>query len=134
MKKLVLLSTVLTALLAGCAVNETAPPCPADAAPENPAPQAANDFPTRDRVDYVMECIAKHGGLTYISQYACGCKIDKIAAQMSFADYEAARTFGQMQKTPGEAGAVFRDPQQSKDLRGQLKDGEAAAEKACFVK
>ena len=78
--------------------------------------------------------MAKHGGLSYINQYACGCKIDKIAEKLNFADYEAARTFVQMQKTPGENGAPFRDPKQSKDLRNQLKEAENAAEKACFVK
>jgi hypothetical protein len=92
-----------------------------------------NDFPTRDRVDYVLECVAKHGGLSYINQYACGCKIDKIAEQLSFEEFDAARTFVQMQKTPGEQGAAFRDPQQSKDLRNKLKEADAAAEKACFV-
>jgi hypothetical protein len=92
-----------------------------------------NDFPTRDRVDYVLECVAKHGGLSYINQYACGCKIDKIAEQLSFEEFDAARTFVQMQKSPGEQGAAFRDPQQSKDLRNKLKEADAAAEKACFV-
>ena len=92
-----------------------------------------NNFPTRDRVDYVLECVAKHGGLSYINQYACGCKIDKIAEQLSFEEFDAARTFVQMQKTPGEQGAAFRDPQQSKDLRNKLKEADAAAEKACFV-
>ncbi len=104
--------------------------------PEQAEPQAlkANDFPTRDRVEYVLNCVAQHGGLTYITQYACGCKVDKIAEKLSFADYEAARTFSMLKSTPGEAGGVFRDPQQSKDLRKQLKDAEAYAEKQCFVK
>ncbi|MDD4914149.1 MAG: hypothetical protein PHW13_03810 [Methylococcales bacterium] len=109
-----------------CPPQETLAASPAEAQP-------ANDYPTRDRVDYVLECVAKHGGLSYINQYACGCKIDKIAEKLSFADYEAAKTFVQMQKTPGEAGAVFRDPQQSKDLKGKLKQTETEAEKACFV-
>lgn len=122
---------ILASLLTGCATT-----------PESAAPEAANavepavlvnDYPTRDRVDYVLECVAKHGGLTYINQYACGCKIDKIAEQISFTDYDAARTFVQMQKTPGENGAPFRDPKQSKDLRNKLKEVEASAEKACFV-
>ena len=104
--------------------------------PQSDNPQTlvrANDFPTRDRVDYVLECVAKHGGLSYINQYACGCKIDKIAEQLSFEEYDAARTFTQMQKTPGEQGAAFRDPKQSKDLRSRLKEADTAAEKACFV-
>ena len=82
----------------------------------------------------MLECVAKHGGLSYINQYACGCKIDKIAEQMSFEEYEEARTYVQMVKTPGEAGAAFRDPKQSKDLRTRLKEADAAAERACFVK
>jgi hypothetical protein len=93
-----------------------------------------NDYPTRDRVEYVLNCVAQHGGLTFITQYACGCKIDKIAEKLSFADYEAARTFSMLKSTPGDAGGVFRDPKQSKDLRKQLKEAETYAEKQCFVK
>ncbi len=130
-KSLILIALLLT--LAGCAATEDAVKSDSEtAAVEQPA--KLNDFPTRDRVDYVLECVAKHGGLSYINQYACGCKIDKIAEKLSFEDYESARTFVQMQKTPGENGAPFRDPKQSKDLRTQLKEADEAAEKACFVK
>jgi hypothetical protein len=94
-----------------------------------------NNYPTRDRVEYVFNCIAKHGGkLDYIVQYACGCKIDKIAEKLTFAEYEAASTFTMLRSTPGENGSVFRDPAQSKDLRTRLKEAEAYAEKSCFVK
>ncbi len=93
-----------------------------------------NDYPTRDRVDYVFNCIAKHGGkLDYITQYACGCKIDKIAEKLTFAEYEAASTFSMLRSTPGENGSVFRDPQQSKDLRKRLKEAEKYAEQQCFI-
>jgi hypothetical protein len=119
---------VLLAALNGCAT-----------APETQAVEAApavrvNDFPTRDRVEYVLNCVAKHGGLTYITQYACGCKIDKIAEKMTFAEYESANTFTYLRSTPGEAGGVFRDPKQSKDLRKLLKEADAEAERQCFVK
>ena len=133
MKKLLPLSIALLMLLSACATENADSPAAAEAS-QTAAAAPVNDYPTRDRVDYVLECVAKHGGLSYINQYACGCKIDKIAEKLSFADYEAARTFGQMQKTPGEAGAPFRDPAQSKDLKTRLKEAEAAAEKACFVK
>jgi len=126
-------SLALLLILTACATTEDSVKPEAEAAAVEPAPRV-NDFPTRDRVDYVLECIAKHGGLTYINQYACGCKIDKIAEKLSFEEYEAARTFVQMQKTPGENGAAFRDAQQAKDLRAKLKQAEEAAEKACFVK
>ncbi|WP_428354182.1 hypothetical protein [Methyloprofundus sp.] len=94
-----------------------------------------SNYPTRDRVEYVFNCIAKHGGkLDYVTQYACGCKIDKIAEKLTFAEYEAAATFTMLRSTPGENGAVFRDPKHSKDLRTRLKEAEAYAEENCFVK
>jgi hypothetical protein len=122
------LTLALALALTGCATTTE----------EKPAAQEqarVNDFPTRDRVEYVFNCIAKHGGkLSYITQYACGCKIDKIAEKLTFAEYEAAQTFTQLKSTPGEAGGVFRDPKQSKDLRKKLKEAEAWAESQCFVK
>lgn len=96
-----------------------------------------NDYPTRDRVEYVFNCIAKHGGLSgskaYINQYACGCKIDKIAEKLSFEEYEGAKTFSYLKKVPGENGSAFRDPKQSKSLRTLLKEADAYAESQCFV-
>ena len=98
-------------------------------------PNLVNDYPTRDRVEYVLNCVAQHGGLTYINQYACGCKIDKIAEKLTFSEFESAKTFTYLSKgQTGDAGAVFRDPAQSKDLRTRLKEAEASAEKSCFVK
>ena len=70
-----ILSLSLCAAIAGCT---TTPEKTAEQAPVEPTP-LANDYPTRDRVEYVLNCVAQHGGLTYITQYACGCKIDKIA-------------------------------------------------------
>ena len=123
------ISLALITVISGCST-----------APEKPIEQAEpagfiSDYPTRDRVEYVLNCVAQHGGLSYISQYACGCKIDKIAEKLSFADYEAAKTFTYLSKgQTGDAGAAMRDPAQSKDLRKRLKDAEQSAEKSCFVK
>ncbi|MEY3808561.1 MAG: hypothetical protein RI893_1537 [Pseudomonadota bacterium] len=120
------ISLALVAVISGCS---TVPEKPAEAVP------AVSDYPTRDRVEYVLNCVAQHGGLSYISQYACGCKIDKIAEQLSFADYESAKTFTYLSKgQTGDAGAAMRDPTQSKDLRKRLKEAEQSAEKSCFVK
>jgi hypothetical protein len=131
MKKSLIPSLAIFALISGCATMQEYSTPEVAAGAEVTLP---NDYPTRDRVDYVLECVAKHGGLSYINQYACGCKIDKIAEKLNFEDYESARTYTQMQKTPGEAGAAFRDPKQSKDLRTRLKEADAEAEQACFVK
>lgn len=102
---------------------------------ETPEPLVKiNDYPTRDRVEFVFNCIAKHGGKNdYVSQYACGCKIDKIAEKLSFVEYEAATTFSMLRSTPGENGAAFRDPKHAKILRKRLKEADAYAENMCFV-
>jgi hypothetical protein len=124
---LLLKNLAIVTVLIGCAATP-------EKADEQQQATKVNDYPTRDRVEYVLNCVAQHGGLTFITQYACGCKIDKIAEKMSFAEYEAARTYSLLKSTPGEAGGVFRDPKQSKDLRKQLKEAEAYAERQCFVK
>ncbi|NOT10221.1 MAG: hypothetical protein HOP23_00040 [Methylococcaceae bacterium] len=125
-----ILSIALMAAISACTPT---PLKPAESTPVEPAP-FVSDYPTRDRVEYVLNCVAQHGGLTYITQYACGCKIDKIAEMLKFDEYEAAKTFSYLRSTPGDAGGVFRDPTQSKDLRKRLKEAEAYAEKGCFVK
>ena len=126
-----ILSLCLCAAITGCT---TTPEKTVEQAPAE-ATSMVNDYPTRDRVEYVLNCVAQHGGLTYITQYACGCKIDKIAEKLTFKEFEAAKTFTYLSKgQTGDAGGVFRDPAQSKDLRKRLKEAEAYAEKNCFVK
>ncbi|MGR9115781.1 MAG: hypothetical protein ACU85E_08440 [Gammaproteobacteria bacterium] len=125
MKNKLLLSTLLVTALAGCSTT-----------PEKQIDEAdfTNDFPTQERIDYALACIAKHGGLTYITQYGCGCKVDKIAEKMSFADYDKARTYGFLRSTAGEAGGVFRDPKESNRLKKLIQEAEEYAERMCFVK
>lgn len=120
------------ALVTGCAT--TADKSADNTEQEEKTVTYLDQYPTRDRVDYVLNCVAKHGGLTYITQYACGCKIDKIAERLTFAEFEAATTYGFMRKTPGEKGGAFRDPKESKSLKKRLQEAEAYAEKSCFVK
>ncbi len=130
MKKLTVTVIIANLLLlsAGCASSDK-PALTADG-----AGSFLNQYPTRDRVDYVLNCVAKHGGLNYVNQYACGCKIDKIAEKLPFKAYEEAVTFGFMGKTAGESGAAFRDPEQAKSLKKRIKEAEDDAETSCFVK
>jgi hypothetical protein len=127
--KTLLLTASLSLIIAGCATN------PEKEVEATVAPTIlTNDYPTRDRVEYVLNCVAQHGGLSYINQYACGCKLDKIAEKLSFNEFESAKTFSYLKSMAGDAGNMARDPKQSKDLRKQLKEAEESAEKSCFVK
>lgn len=126
MNKKLILSLGLSLFMTGCATSPSSE--------ESEDFVIKNDYPTRDRVEYVLNCVAKHGGLNYINQYACGCKVDKIAEKLTFAEYEGAKTFSYLKKIPGENGGAFRDPKQSKSLRQQLKEADEYAESQCFVK
>jgi len=102
-----------------------APPAPV------PSPTPGNDFPTQARVEYVMQCMAEHGGSNLDNMYHCVCAIDRIAAQMTFQDYSEALTFTYLYDTPGDKGGEFRDPPKSKILRDQLKSARKSTE-SCF--
>jgi len=134
-KKIITFSTLIVCavLISGCSTLSDNQPVELESTDTEIV--IMNNYQTRDRVEYVFNCIAKHGGkLDYVTQYACGCKIDKIAEKLSFEEYEAASTFTMLRSTPGENGSVFRDPKQSKELRTRLKEAEVYAEESCFVK
>lgn len=113
-------------LLAACASQPPAPPA-VDA-----VPQPANDFPTQARVEYVLQCMQEHGGQNYNNLYHCVCAVDKLAGQLRYQEFSEAQTFTYLFDTPGERGAEFRDPPQSKTLRDKLKEARKAVEAACF--
>ncbi|MGF1528548.1 MAG: hypothetical protein ACFCBW_17390 [Candidatus Competibacterales bacterium] len=94
----------------------------------------ANDFPTLTRVEYVLGCMARHGGQTYDNLYACSCVLDRVAAALSHDDFAEAQVYAQLRSTAGERGSMFRDPPQAKVLRNQLEQATAAAEQQCFIK
>ncbi len=127
-KLLFILPILLAVVLAGCSTSPEKQPEEADTT------EIINDFPTQDRVEYVLQCIEKHGGLRYETLYPCICKVDKIASVMRFDEYTQARTFTFLRRTPGEKGGVFRDPPHAKELRKKLKDADKFAEDSCFVK
>ena len=126
-KKYLMLALILSSLLSACSSTVEQPS-------HEPDDKFVNDFPTQDRVEYVLQCVEKEGGLKYETLYPCICKIDKIAEKMSFAEYTEARTFTFLRRTPGEKGGVFRDPPRAKKLRQQLQEAEKYADSKCFVR
>jgi hypothetical protein len=96
-----------------------------------PIASYANDFPTTDRVEYVLECMKNNAGKQeYL--YKCSCVIDRIAGQLKYKDYVEMSTAQRYQSLGGERGAVFRDPQDVKKAAKTYKSIEDAAQKSCF--
>ncbi|MEM9385303.1 MAG: hypothetical protein AAGA68_09610 [Pseudomonadota bacterium] len=115
-------SITATAALAGAALLTVAS-----------ASAGANDFPTQARVEYVLQCVKDNGGETYKNLYGCVCMIDKIAEQMSFADYDEGTTFGNMRTVPGERSGVFRDNARGRRLGKTLEQVREDAANACLM-
>jgi hypothetical protein len=89
-----------------------------------------NDYPTVARVEYVNECINNSGG-KLAALYQCSCVIDRIAQQLSFDQYVEASTYSKYATLPGEAGGLFRDPEEGRKLAKLFQETEIAARKEC---
>jgi len=91
----------------------------------------ANDYPTADRADFVIGCMAANGN-TRESLMKCSCAIDAIAGLMPYKQYEMAATALSMQQVGGERMAMFRDTPQVKAVLEKLHQAQAEANLQCF--
>lgn len=92
----------------------------------------AHDFPTADRVEYVLECMMSHPGKQeYL--YKCSCTIDQIAQEVGYDEYVEIATALRHQTLSGPRGAEFRDPDAVKAMANKYKALQAKARKACYV-
>jgi len=69
----------------------------------------ANDYPTRDRVEYVLNCLQELGRNSMDDLQTCSCRLDSVASSMSFETYGWAVTYNRNKRMTGEKGSVFRD-------------------------
>jgi hypothetical protein len=90
----------------------------------------AHDYPTQARVEYVNDCIARHGGkLSHV--YQCSCAIDRIADALSYEDFVEASTFARYSGLPGEGGGIFRDSDQAQAKAKLFREVEKKAYSSC---
>jgi len=90
----------------------------------------ANDYPTQARVEFVNDCVARHGGK--LSQvYQCSCVIDDIANTLSYDDFVEASTFARYSTLPGEGGGIFRDSDDAKAKAKKYRELETRAYRKC---
>ena len=89
-----------------------------------------NDYPTTARVEFVQDCMGRHGGKLE-DLYKCSCAIDRLAQKLTYDDYVEASTFAHYSTLPGEGGGIFRDPDTAKQKAKLYRTLEADAYKAC---
>ena len=93
---------------------------------------ATKDYPTVDRVEFVLECMQKNGG-KQVFLYKCSCLIDDIARKYSYDDFVEASTAARYQTLGGERGGVFRDPPQVRETAKRYLQIQSEAMKHCGV-
>jgi hypothetical protein len=91
-----------------------------------------HNYPTSERADYVIGCMAVNGN-TREAMFKCSCEIDKIAAVMPYSHYEQAETALSLQHGGGVGGRIglFRDPPQIKAVIEELRHAQAGADAQC---
>jgi hypothetical protein len=96
------------------------------------ARQRDNDYPTSERADYVIGCMAANGN-TREAMLKCSCAIDTIAGLMPYENYERAETALSLQLGGVVGGRVglFRDPPQIKAVIEELRRAQAEANLQC---
>lgn len=95
-------------------------------------PVLANDYPTTARVQYVVECMSKHGGPNYGTMYQCSCSIDQIASALSYDEFVEADTYARGRRAMGERGGVLREGPRAREMRALLADVEEKSAAKCF--
>ena len=96
------------------------------------AAASAHDYPTYERVRYVLQCVAGHGGAPQLV-YQCSCAIDKLAAQFSIDDFVDMQTAANASSIAGERGGELRDNPDIRAAAKRYRAAEEAALKSCGV-
>jgi len=88
----------------------------------------ANDFPTRARVDFVLNCMKDAKTSPNESMYKCSCAIDEIAARVNYREWVDLSTVADGITIAGERGGVMRDMKDGRKLIASYrKAGRAPA-------
>ena len=91
-----------------------------------------NNYPTLDRVQYVLECAQNYPDKVHQEMvYKCSCAIDEIAKQISYDDFINDWTASKAITIAGDRGAI-REHQMVKGMVKQFNDVQGSAQKTCL--
>jgi hypothetical protein len=104
-------------------------------APWAPAAVAAgaNDYPTLDRVEFVLNCARDAHGPAQENLYKCTCMIDAIAQRLPYDQYVEYSTSANALSIGGERGETMRAYGAGKEMAGKFRTIQAEARKACLM-
>jgi hypothetical protein len=94
----------------------------------------ANDFPTADRVEFVLECMRDHTGGQFELLNKCSCTIDRLAEQYKYDDFVEAQTMSKSVTIAGERGSTMRDNEEAQKAARRYRASVTEAGHACFLR
>ena len=94
---------------------------------------AAGDYPTLDRVEYVLGCARDANVPAQESIYKCTCVIDALARKFSYDEFVEYSTAFNAFSIGGERGEVMRAYTHGKEMAGVFRTAQAEARKGCFL-
>ena len=92
-----------------------------------------NDYPTTDRVVFVMACMRDHPGNHFEMINKCSCAIDAIARELPFDTYTAMSTALNANTIGGERGGYIRDTEMLQGDIRKFRQLTTKAKKGCFI-
>jgi hypothetical protein len=94
----------------------------------------ANDFPTADRVEFVLECMRDHTGGQFELLNKCSCTIDHLAGQYKYDDFVEAQTMAKAVTIAGERGSILRDNEDAQKAARRYRASVVEASRSCFLR
>ena len=96
-------------------------------------PLFANDFPTRARVQFVLDCMDQSKIGPEEAMYKCSCAIDRIAEKVRYDKWVDMATVANGMTIAGERGGVMRDMKDGRTIAASYRKLQNDAKKACFL-
>jgi hypothetical protein len=93
---------------------------------------AGHDYPTYERVQYAIQCIAGNGGAQDLL-YKCSCAIDKIAQQYAYDEFVELQTAANALTMAGERGGELRDNDGIRADAKRFRRSESGALRSCGI-
>ena len=98
-------------------------------------PARANDFPTVERVEFVLECMRDHKGKggEFELLNKCSCAVDRLAEKYKHDDFVEAQTMAKAVTIAGERGSTMRDNEEAQKAARKYRADVKDAGNACFL-
>src|SRR5262245_12246690 len=93
----------------------------------------ANDFPTRARVEFVLECMKESNLPQQEALYKCSCAIDAIAEKVHYNKFVELSTIANGMTIAGERGGVMRDMKGGRGMVTSFRELKDGAKRNCFL-